>query len=94
MPKNEAEGISIKDPRNYVDRVNVAEKACVNLKINIPCLVDQLDDLVNTNYSAWPDRIYCIDRDGKIAVKGGQGPFGFAPSLDQTETWLKTLRSN
>jgi type I thyroxine 5'-deiodinase len=28
----------------------------------------------------WPDRMYVIDRDGKIAYKSKPGPFGFKPA--------------
>jgi hypothetical protein len=32
-----------------------------------------------------PDRLYVIDRDGKIVYKGGRGPFGFKPGeMDQS----------
>jgi hypothetical protein len=26
-----------------------------------------------------PDRLYLIDRTGRVAYKGGRGPFGFKP---------------
>jgi hypothetical protein len=36
-------------------------------------------------YSGLPSRAYLIDREGKIAYKGGRGPFGFEPaSLEQS----------
>ena len=30
-------------------------------------------------YGAWPDRLYLVGRDGRIAFQGGTGPFGFLP---------------
>ena len=42
-------------------------------------LVDGLDDAVNAAYSAWPERLYLVDLDGKIAYRGGRGPDGFSP---------------
>jgi hypothetical protein len=33
------------------------------------------------DYSSWPDRLYVVDQDGKVAYKGGPGPQGF----DSTE---------
>jgi hypothetical protein len=27
-----------------------------------------------------PDRLYVIDAEGRIAYKGGRGPFGFRPA--------------
>lgn len=40
-------------------------------------------------YSAWPDRIYVVDKKGRIAMKGDPGPRGFDPSA--AETSLKEL---
>jgi alkylhydroperoxidase family enzyme len=42
--------------------------------------VDTIDDRVGHLYSGMPDRLYLIDRDGKVAYKGGRGPFGFKPA--------------
>jgi hypothetical protein len=88
MPGNERAGISIADPKTYAERLDVAHKACTELKISLPCLVDGISDATNKAYSAWPDRIYVVDSAGKIAVKGGQGPGGFAPSVREAQAWL------
>jgi hypothetical protein len=51
----------------------------------MPMLVDEMDDRVNRAYSGFPDRLYLIDREGKVAYKGGRGPFGYKPrELEQT----------
>lgn len=47
--------------------------------MTIPLVVDEIDDRVGHAYSGMPDRLYLIDRDGKVAYKGGRGPFGFKP---------------
>ena len=39
--------------------------------------------------TAWPDRLYVIDRDGRVAYKSAAGPFGFKPAEVQTTLeWL------
>ena len=43
----------------------------------MPLLVDGLDDRVGHAYSGMPDRLYVLDREGRVAYKGGRGPFGF-----------------
>ena len=43
----------------------------------MPLLVDDMEDHVGHLYSGMPDRLYLIDRDGRVAYKGGRGPFGF-----------------
>ena len=81
VPGNERQGISIEDPKTLAERAEVAQKACSLLKIKLPCLVDDMDDKVNKAYAAWPDRLYIVGTDGKIALMGDQGPRGFAPSV-------------
>ena len=34
---------------------------------------------VASAYGGWPDRLYLIGSDGRIAYQGGEGPFGFKP---------------
>ena len=89
MPENERSGIVVKDPRNYRERTAVAAKACSVLRTKLPCLIDGLNNAVNKAYSAWPDRIFVVDTAGKIAVLGGQGPFGFSPSVLETCAWIE-----
>jgi type I thyroxine 5'-deiodinase len=36
-------------------------------------------DTVNQLYKAWPERLYVIDRHGKITYKSAIGPWGFKP---------------
>ena len=90
-PANERQGISIPDPKTIETRTEVSKKACTLLKIRLPCLVDGMDDKVNKAYAAWPDRLYIVGMDGKIAVMGDQGPSGFKPSVADARTWLKKL---
>src|SRR5581483_4019476 len=47
--------------------------------ITMPLLIDAMDDRVGHAYSGMPDRLYVIDREGRVAYKGGRGPFGFKP---------------
>lgn len=44
----------------------------------IPALIDRMDDAVNQAYLGWPDRLYLIDTDGRIAYAGDCGPFFFS----------------
>ncbi len=70
---------AIKDPRTLEERNDVAGQCMSTLKFTIPCLVDGIDNAVEKAYAAYPDRIYVIDPDGKIAYKSGPGPRGFRP---------------
>jgi hypothetical protein len=45
----------------------------------MPMVVDGVDNAVASAYGGWPDRLYFVGRDGRIAFQGGEGPFGFKP---------------
>ena len=55
----------------------MAKRCCSTLQLPMPLLVDDMHDRVGHTYSGMPDRLYLIDRDGRIAYKSGRGPFGF-----------------
>ena len=42
-------------------------------------VVDGVDNAVASAYGGWPDRLYLVGRDGRIAFQGDEGPFGFKP---------------
>jgi len=79
MPANEREGVVFRQPKTEEERVKVAGTCQARLDIKIPILIDGMDNAVNEAYSGWPDRLYVIDKTGKIAYKGGPGPRGFRP---------------
>lgn len=76
---NDRAGIEIAQPKNFEQRVKAASKCCGALEMQIPLLVDGIDNRVGDAYSGFPDRLYIIDRDGTVAFKSGRGPFGFIP---------------
>jgi thiol-disulfide isomerase/thioredoxin len=63
--------------RDMDERQAVANTCARSLKIEFPMLVDDMADSVERAYTAWPTRIYVVDRDGRIAFKSRPGPFGF-----------------
>ncbi len=79
MDSNDRVGVSVKQPRTKEERDAVAKQCCAALEMTIPLAVDDVDDRVGHLYSGMPDRLYVIDRDGRVAYKGGRGPFGFKP---------------
>lgn len=77
---NPAGGVAVRQPRDLVERRDVAKACTAKLQITMPLVVDTIDDRVGHAYSAMPDRLYVIDRAGKVAYRGGRGPFGFKPA--------------
>ena len=62
------------------DRAETAGLCLTKLAIKLPALVDGADDRVERAYTGWPDRLYVIDTDGRVAFKSAAGPFGFKPA--------------
>src|SRR5439155_16264717 len=87
VPANLRAGILVLDPKSLLEREHVAGTCVKELGIKFPALVDALDNAVENAYAGWPDRLYAVDVDGKIAFKGGMGPAGFRP--DQLARWLE-----
>jgi alkylhydroperoxidase family enzyme len=79
MKSNDKAGITIAQPITKLGREAIAGECCSALKMTIPLVVDDIDDRVGHLYSGMPDRLYLIDKNGRIAYKGGRGPFGFTP---------------
>lgn len=90
VPNNK---FKITDPKTLEERQKAAREFAKELKLTLPILVDAIDDTVNNLYGGWPDRVYVIDADGKIALKGGMGPFGFIPSVKAAFGVLDRLTS-
>jgi alkylhydroperoxidase family enzyme len=89
MSSNDEAGIAIKQPQIESERQSVAHRCCTSLNMSMPLVVDEMDDRVGHLYSGMPDRLYLIDRHGRIAYKSGRGPFGFKPAeLEQSLVML------
>jgi len=65
--------------RSLSERCSVAGTCVTKLGIEFPALVDDLANTTERAYTAWPDRLYVIDRDGRVAYKSKPGPYGFKP---------------
>src|SRR5437870_5059305 len=74
---NVQEGVCITRHRTIEDRREAALRCTSDLGITVPTLVDDMDDTTCMAYSAWPDRVYVVGTDGRIAYKGAPGPWGF-----------------
>jgi len=77
----------INTAKSILDRRKVATTCVIDLGIKIPCLVDDMENSTDGKYHGWPDRLFVVDKEGKIALAGGQGPWGFKPN--EVRTWLE-----
>lgn len=77
MVRNQHAGIDLAQPTSNRERQAVAVKCQSHLDLEIPFLVDGVDDHVGASYSGMPNRLYVLDREGKIVFKNSRGPYGF-----------------
>lgn len=78
MFSNTRVGVEVAQPTNNDQRRAAAAQCHQLLKPSFPLLVDEIDDPVGNAYSGMPTRLYVIDSAGRVAYKGGRGPFGFS----------------
>ena len=79
LADNRREKIALADPTSLDERAAAADACVVRLRNRIPVLLDGVDDEVALAYGGWPDRLYLIGRDGRVAFQGERGPDGFKP---------------
>src|SRR5215510_15972249 len=90
LPSNIEDKVVYQSPKTLGERSDLAEVCVTKLGIKLPAIVDRFDDAVERTYTGWPDRLYLIDRDGRIVYKSRPGPFGFKPA-DLEAALQKTL---
>ena len=74
---NVDDGVKFAQPTTFDEREQVAAACALNLRIEMPVVIDGMDNAVANAYGALPDRLYLIDRGGTIAFQGEMGPEGF-----------------
>ena len=79
LPVNERQNVVFAAPKSMDERYGIASSCVRKLNIKMPAVVDTFDDAVERAYTGWPDRLYVIDKEGRIAYKSAPGPFGFKP---------------
>jgi len=80
LPSNVEDEVIFSSPKTFDERVNVATACVRKLGIEFPALLDRIEDATERAYTGWPDRLYVIGRDGRVAYKSDPGPFGFTPA--------------
>ena len=79
----------IAQPKTDDERQGVARSCKSGLHLELPFVVDGIDNKVGGVYQAWPDRIYVVGKDGKVVYQGEKGQSNFKP--DEAEASLKSL---
>ena len=74
LEDNVKDGVLFKSTQTAEERDEVAHLCVVKLGIEMPALVDDPDNRVERAYTAWPDRLYVVDSDGRDRLQEPRGP--------------------
>ncbi|MAF47629.1 MAG: deiodinase [Rhodospirillaceae bacterium] len=77
VPNNLIENINYYEPTTDEERTEVASACQIGLDLQMPMLVDSIDNDVDNKYVGLPMRLFLVDADGKVAYAGDKGPFGW-----------------
>ena len=80
VKENERDAVLFRQHRSREERVGAGQACMLKLALEMPALVDEMDDGVARAYAAMPERLYLVGRDGRVAYKGGMGPMFFRPT--------------
>jgi hypothetical protein len=83
LSSNEQAGIRLKQHRQFDERLAAAKLCAHELKLQMPTLVDGMDNAASILFAAWPERIYIVDKGSTIYYRGGYGPYDFNPAEAQ-----------
>lgn len=84
---NREQGILYSPPETLDERLRIAGDFVDHFGTRLPVVVDGPDDLAESAYAAWPQRIYVVDEAGQIVYKSEPGAEGF--DLDELASWLE-----
>jgi type I thyroxine 5'-deiodinase len=79
MDSNRDEKFVFDQPKTFAQRRDLAKILVERLQFRLPLAIDSIDNPTDAAFAAWPERIYILDRGGRVVYKGGMGPFGFLP---------------
>ena len=80
VKENEEDAVLFRQHRSMEERIETGQACMLKLALEMPALVDEMDDAVARDYAAMPERLYLIGRGGEVVYKGGMGPMFFRPA--------------
>ena len=89
MDSNVESDVVFDQPKTFEARTDLARTFVDRMEVETETFVDDIRNTAMACYAAWPERIYVIDREGRILYKGGVGPFYFKP--EELREFLESL---
>jgi type I thyroxine 5'-deiodinase len=90
MDSNLESDVVFDQPKTFEARTDLARTFVDQMEVETETFVDDIRNTAMACYAAWPERIYVIDREGRILYKGGVGPFYFKP--EELREFLESMR--
>lgn len=79
VPKRLYGNGAVSEPRNATERRAVAQLCVTTLGLTMLTVIDDSDNSVARAYRGWPERLFLIDRLGRVRFATAPGPAGFSP---------------
>jgi hypothetical protein len=89
--RNLDEDVIFEQPTTEDERAEIAATCMLRYNFSFPMLLDGMDNDAEYKYQSWPDRLYIISPNGKIAYQGGMGPLYF--DVDEFEQEMHKIIS-
>jgi hypothetical protein len=86
MKSNVKDDVCYAQPKSLEQRVAIANDFTQRFHYPLPFGIDDMGNVAEHAYAAWPERIYILDENGRIAYRGGMGPFNYHPA--EVRAWL------
>lgn len=78
---NRREGILLRQPKTYRQRQRLAAMGRNALGLEVPMLVDEMDNRVREAYGSAPNAAYLIGRDGRVVARHG---WFYPPAMERS----------
>lgn len=78
-PQNLYDEVVYETPHTDDERADIAAACQIDLDLEMPMLIDSIDNDVEDKYFSKPIRLFVIDANGTITFNGAPGPHKFDP---------------
>lgn len=78
-PANLDDEVLFTQPTTEDERAEIAAACMLRYNFSFPMVLDRMTNEVESRYVAMPERLYVLDKDGRVTWKCGLGPHYFDP---------------
>lgn len=90
VASNLEQGVVYKQPSTQNEREELANVCALRLNLEMPMVLDDMDNTVDTLYAALPERLYVLDSQGLVRFRTVVGSPGF--DVDAWETAIASVQ--